>query len=200
MSTSAKGSNCNIFGFGARRRRVSVLVVEIEMLTGLVCIRVEAILKDKTLIVALPGSWPSDLQEDEDLDGNPWVTDSARMISHYSLTFETSAKRLFKTPRSGRRFPAVRRIVESSESEHSESESESPVMPVKKQPAKKLPADEVIELTSSSEDEQEPEPPKQMRTSHKKASQDKLPSYLTQEDGGAILILYVGISAYLNLF
>lgn len=94
-------------------------------------------------------------------------------------------------PRSGRRFPASRRIIESSES--GDSEPDQPHKPVRKSPAKRPLTEDVIELTSSSEDEVAPALPNPTPTSCEKASQDKLPSYVSQEDDGAIVVLYAQV-------
>ncbi|KAJ3576265.1 hypothetical protein NP233_g517 [Leucocoprinus birnbaumii] len=119
-------------------------------------------------VTGLPASanLSNSASEDEDLEKTPQV---------------------LKTTRNGRRFPAARRIIESSESES--SEPESPVKAVaKKQTLRKLLTDDIIELTSSSEDEAKTSGVQPTRTSHEKAWQETFPSYVSQEDNGAILI------------
>lgn len=81
----------------------------------------------------------------------------------------------------------TRRIIESSESEE-DSGPQTQLKYAAKQSAKKHLTEEIIELTSSS-DERGRFTPQQLRTSPEKASQENFPPYLTQKDDGAILIL-----------
>jgi hypothetical protein len=89
-----------------------------------------------------------------------------------------------KSPRNRARLPLSRRLVESSDSE--ESRPGRGARKVKKP----LVAD-VIELTSSSDEETPPLMSKKIGRNQEKRSQVPLSSYLSQEDDGAVLILYV---------
>ncbi|KAF5355958.1 hypothetical protein D9756_003990 [Leucocoprinus leucothites] len=116
-----------------------------------------------------------------------------RVMSTHQSSSDSEDDDLEETPvkwtrimsKSSRRLPAARRIIEDSESEV--SEPESPVKIAKKQTVQKLLTDDIIELTSSSEDDSRPifQP---TGSSHEKPSQEMCPSYLIPQDDGAILI------------
>ncbi|KXN87546.1 HMG box-containing protein C19G7.04 [Leucoagaricus sp. SymC.cos] len=111
-----------------------------------------------------PDRWASDSEDEEDLETTP-------------------------TPQNGRRSAPSRGIIESSESESEDNELDSPLKASQKSFTRKPLDEDVIELTSSSEDEAKaPRRQHPAQTSHERALQEKLPPYLTQEDDGAILI------------
>jgi len=99
------------------------------------------------------------------------------------------ARRKLKVPNEGKHLAVARRIIESSESEE-DSEPKLPLKYATKHSTEKRLTDEIIELTSSSEGCGQAMP-QRSRTNSKKASRENFPPYLTQEDDGAILILYV---------
>lgn len=95
---------------------------------------------------------------------------------------EVSTQHLPKTSSTGRRFPMVRRIIESSESE--DVEASTPVKIAPKSLTRKILSEDFIELTSSSEDEVSRSTPTVEHT-----SQAKFPSFVTEAEDGAVLIL-----------
>ena len=99
------------------------------------------------------------------------------------------ARRKLKIPNAEKHLAVARRIIESSESEE-DSEPKLPLKYATKHSTKKRLTDDIIELTSSSEGCGQAMP-QRSRTNSKKASRENFPPYLTQEDDGAILILYV---------
>lgn len=82
--------------------------------------------------------------------------------------------------------------MESPESEG--SERDSPTKPAPTPTAERLLAGDIIELTSSSEDEAVPPALLPTQKGRQKVLQEKFPSYISQEDDGAILKLFVPLS------